>query len=918
MPMNSARTKKRSPRIGSVLRNLFQRVDPRAEVEEELTFHLDQRIAEHRARGLTRAEAQRAALRGFGDLGRLRNTCYQLATQRNQRMRLRELFTDLRLDVVFALRQLVSHRGFAVAAILTLGLGIGANGAVFSVVNAFLLRPLPVKDAERLVIVAGVRLSDPNPFRVNYPDFRDLRARSTSLEDAAAVFFGIAGIESDSGTHQAMAAYVSHSYFTMLGLDAAHGRLLAGPEDRAGAERSLVLGHGYWQRSFGGDPTIIGRTLRVDGRPFTVVGIAPEGFAGTYAIVDMAVYLPLGTAADLAPNTGLFENRSQRDLRMIGRLAPGVALATAQAEIDTIAANLASAHPATNREIGARLFFERDARPEPQADSLGRVVGGIFLTLVALVLLIACLNVANLLLARSAHRRGELGIRAALGASRARLVRQALTESLVLAVAGAAAGLGFAILGSHLIERINVPGPLRLTFDLGLDGRSLAYLGLLALASGLIVGVAPAWRASRSNLEGELRRHGRDSGGQGRGPVRGLMVAAQLAGALVVLVIAGLFARSLEAARTMDLGFRPEAVLNIGLDPSKVGYDEAQGRAFYERLVARVRAIPGVASAAFAYSSPFGYYSESAPVIAEGAAADPVPGSANPATLSELPPIVGLNVVSPGYFATLGIALRQGRRFRISDTATSPLVVIVNQALAEKLWPGQEAIGKRLRLAPDGPLHEVVGLASNGRYRFIFEQQEPYMYLAAAQRYMARRVLHVKSAGQPPAVLAEAMRDAVRATDSAMPVFEIATLASSLDSGNGYFLPRFGSLLTMILAGLGLALAVIGVYGVIALRTAGRSREIGLRIALGATPRGIVRLVLSEGFRLAIAGLVLGLMVAIFAARSIANLLYQVSTTDLLTYVVAIAVLGATVLLGSLVPALRALRVNPTVALRGE
>lgn len=897
---------RRRPRIGRLLGSLFQRADPRAEVEAELAFHLARRVEEHEARGLSPDDARAAALRGFGDFERLRDTCHRLATQRNQRMRLRELLTDLRLDTVFALRQLASHRGFAIAAILTLGLGIGANGAVFSVVNAILLRPLPVKDAERLVMIAGTRPTALDPFRISYPDFRDLAAQSTSIEDAAAVLLGIVGVEREGTSDQTLAAYVSHNYFAMLGLAPAHGRLIGGTEDRAGAERSIVLGHSYWQRTFGGDPSAIGRQLRVDGRPFTIVGVAPEGFSGTYALVDMAVYLPLGTATESAPNVSFFDDRGQRDLRVFAHLAPNVSLPSAQAELAVIAANLARAHPTTNREVGVRVFAERDARPEPRMDNQNRVIGGIFLTLVALVLLVACLNVANLLLARATRRRGELGIRAALGASRARLMRQAVTESLVLAIAGGAAGIGFGALGSHLLERIQVPGPLRFSFDLSLDVRSFAFLAILALGSGVVVGVAPAWRAARSNLEGELRAHGRDRSGHGRGPIRTLLVGSQLAGAMVILIIAGLFTRSLAAARTMDLGFQHTQVLDLTLDPAKLGYDEAQGRAFFERLLTKVRSVPGVASAAFAYAPPLGYYGDSTHAIAEGALLDD----------GESPPVVGVNTVGPGYFETLGIPLHEGRGFDTTETSSSTPVAVINQALAARLWPGDSAIGKRLRLRQGGPLHEVVGVARNGRYRFIFEPQEPHLYLPLAQRYTALRVLHVKSASQPPTALVDSMREAVNAVDGAMPIFEVTPLTTALDGGNGYFLPRFGAVLTTILAALGLILAIIGVYGVIALRTAGRAREIGLRVAMGATPRSIVRLVLSEGFRLAVLGLVFGVIVAVFAARSIASLLFEVSTTDLPTYLAAIAILAVTVLLGSLIPALRALRVDPTVALR--
>jgi predicted permease len=669
----------------------------------------------------------------------------------------------------------------------------------------------------------------------------------------------------------------------------------------------IVLGRSYWQKRFAGDPAVIGRQVLVNGQPFTVVGVVPEGFYGTYALVEFDAYLPF---AMIFPETQFRETQQRRDnheLRVLGRLKPGVTSAQAQAAVALLAGQLEQQYPDTNKTVRARLVPERLARPEPNSADSNPYVAGVFLLLVGLVLLVACVNVVNLLLVRATTRSRELAVRAALGAGRTRLVRQLLTESLVLAAGG---GLAGALIGrwvSGLIAGIRLPADLPIRFDLSFDWRVFAYIAVVALGTGVVVGLLPALRASRADLNDVLREGGRSMADGGtRQRLRSLLVVGQVAVSLVLLVAAGLFVRSVQRAQSVDLGFDHRHVLNLSMDVSQLAIGEADGRAFYDALESRVRALPGVESVSYAYSVPFGYYSSGEYVQAEG---HPVPAG-------ERGPGVGYNMVGPGYFRTMGVPIIRGRAFTEQDDERGRKVAIVNQAMAARLWPGEDPIGRRFRMeGSDGAWLEVVGLTATGKYNFIFEDPREYFFAPLAQQYRSLRVLHIRTAGNPEALIATVEKE-VRALKPDLPVYDVRSMTKMLDGPNGFFLLQMGALFGGGLGLLGVVLALVGIYGVVSYAAAQRTQEIGVRMALGAQRSDILRLVVGRGLVLVGIGLVLGLGTALGTSRLLGNLLFGISATDPITFLAVPLALGLMALAASYVPAMRATRIDPMRALR--
>ncbi len=811
-------------------------------------------------------------------------------------------------DVRLGLRVLGKSPSFTLAIALTLGLGIGANAAVFSIINTLLLRPLPVADPTNLYVVSVTHQDNEQPHQVSWADYVDYRDKAGVFSDLAAYEIGFAGLSADNRADRITVTHVTGNFFSMLGVRPAVGRLILPAEGQTyGADPVIVLGHTYWKKRFGGDPSVVGRHVLVNGQPFTIVGVVPEAFTGVYALVEFDAYMPFGMIFPEATFRELIARRENHELRVLGRLKPGVSLAQAQAGMELLSKQLEKQYPDTNKTVRARVIPEHLARPEPNAADSNPFVAGVFMLLVGLVLLVACVNVVNLLTVRATIRQRELAVRAALGAGRMRLVRQLLTESLLLSAAGGLAGAGIGRWVSGLVSRMQLPMDLPIRFDLSFDWRVFGYVALVALGTGLVVGLLPALRASRTDLNAALREGGRGmADGGSRQWVRSALVVAQVAVSLVLLVAAGLFVRSVRHAESVDLGFDPRHVLNASMDVSQQGYDEARGREFYREIEARVRTLPGIESVSYAYSAPFGYYNSAEYVEAEG---QPVPPG-------QRRPSAGLNLVGPDYFQTMRIPIVKGRAFTLQDDERARPVAVVNELLAKKFWPGQDPIGKRFRMdGTDKRWLEVVGVTRTGKYNYIFEDPGLYFFAPIAQQYRPMRVLQVRTAGAPEA-LAPAIQREIRAVNPDLPVYDVRSMERMLQGPNGFFLLRIGALFGGALGALGLVLALVGIYGVVSYAASQRTQEIGVRMALGARRGDILRLVVGRGVILIGLGVVAGLAASFGVARLLSHLLFGISATDPVTFIAVPFLLGGMALVASYLPALRATRIDPMTALR--
>jgi predicted permease len=814
-------------------------------------------------------------------------------------------------DVRVAMRMLLKNPGFSVVVILTLALGIGANTAVFSIVNSFLFRPLPVRDPGRLIVIAYEDPQAAFPHEVSNADLQDFEAQSRVTSDMTAFLVNFAGLSTGNRSERVFVTFAKGNYFSMLGVQPALGRLFLPSEgETAGAEPVIVLGYAYWMRRFNGDPSVVGKSVNLNGQPVTIIGVTPKPFFGTFYIVDSDAYAPLKMFASSAGSVDILTDRTQRQLRVLAHLKPGVSMAQASASLQVIADNLARAYPQTDAGLKMDVVPEQLARPEAASASFWPVIASVFMGLVGLVMVVTCVNVTNLLLARASMRAKEMAVRAALGAGRVRLFRQLLTESLLLSGLGAVGGAFIGMWLMNWIETLQLPGDTALRTTQPFDWRMFLFVASLAVVSGPLAGLVPAWRATRIDLNETLRESGRSlTGGMAHNRLRSALVVAQTAGSLVVLIMAGLFLRSLQHAQKADLGFKPEHVLNLTMDMHELGYDEQRGANFYRELGSRVRALPGVDSAAFAFSVPMGYY---------GAGRNPLWNESQSGVPASQVPSVGFNKVDADYFRTMGMEILRGRAIDERDQSTTQPVAVINQYLAEKLWPGQDAIGHHLRRGMDDAVPvEVVGVVKYSKGTFIAEDPGPYFYVPLTQNYSSVRVLHIHSS-LPAADIAREVQAQVHALDPNLPVFDVMPMTTSLEGGNGYFFMRIAATFAGALGGLSLLLAVVGMYGVISYAVNQRIHEIALRIALGAQKQNIFGMVIGHGLKLVVAGLVIGVTLAAGLSRFLESLLVNTGALDPVAYGSASLVLVAVAALGCYVPARRALRVDPMITLRYE
>ena len=812
-------------------------------------------------------------------------------------------------DIRHGARMLLKNPGFTAVAVLTLALGIGANAAIFSIVNAFLLRPLPVYQPEQLVHVANSHPENLEPHRISYLDYQDYRAQSDAFTDLAAYKIDFVGMSADGRADRVFAAFVTGNYFSMLGVEPAEGRLiLPGEGKNPGADPVVVLGNEYWRKRFGGDPSVVGKAITVNGHPCTIIGVVPAKFHGTFTIGETQAYIPFGMAGLDPTSKETFTKRDEHALLVLGRLKPGVTAKAAQVSLQVIASGLEKQYPGSNKGIRIYVIPEHLARPEPQSAAQTPLVASVFLGLVGLVLLVACVNVVNLLLSRSSGRSKELAIRAALGAGRSRLVRQMLTECLLLSLLGGLAGAAAGMWASRMLASIQLPGDLPFRLDFSFDWRVFGYSTLIALVAGLIAGLVPALRASRTDVHDAVREGGRGTAGDGHHRLRDALVVAQVAGCLVLLVAAGLFLRSLSHARSVELGFKPDHLLILSMDPAQQGYDEVRGRAFFKQIEERMRALPGVQSATLSFTYPMNYDNLNAYIRLEGQS--PEEGKRNPVAL--------YNDVGSDYFETTQTRILRGRALTLADQDSPVRVAVVNETMASRLWPGADPIGKRFFYDnAEGKPIEVVGVAQAGKYGWMFEDPTPYFYMPIGQDYRSERVLQMRTAGAPQDLALTAIKE-IHALDPNLPVYDVMTMEHALEGGNGFFLLNIGAGFAGALGGLGLVLAVIGVYGVVAYAASRRTNEIGIRMALGADRSDILRMVLRQGLGVVLVGIGVGVVVALGLAQFLANMLFGIRPSDPVTFGVVTVMLAASAVVACYVPARRATRVDPLVALRYE
>jgi predicted permease len=817
-------------------------------------------------------------------------------------------------DLRHTLRFLWANKPFTTAAVLTLAVGLGANTALFGLIN-IASRPLEIPEPHRLVSIAAETAGDESggfQYAFSLDALGDLQQRATSFSEIVGVMPRIGGLSANSKAAQFFFVAVSDNYFSGLGVEPHLGQLFT---SRSGSPAAIVLGHGFWLKHFGGDAGVIGRAVRINGHPAVVTGVVPRNFRGTFLAVDLDGYVALDDLRVIEPDVErwLYRNRKARTLQLFGRLAPGASVKTAGLELNAHLAAIAQEHPESDAGLSARVVPEPLARPLPlrsitEALPLVRLLG---LVVSGLVLLIACLNVANLLLVRASARQREMAVRLALGAGRLQLVRQMVVEGLVLSALGGLAGL---ILG-HWVTRTLIGGldlgaDLPFSLDPGFDFRVFLYSFAATTVAGLAIGLWPAWRASRADARGALHDGGRSqSDSVDRQRARRVLVVGQIAGSLALLVVAGLFVRSLTTAQDIDLGFDAAHLVTVRLDPRQVAYDEADTDAFYRELLRRVRGWSDVASAALAFNVPMTYLSSGGAVYIEG---QPLPANGQP-------PTSFLNHVGHDYFATMQIPLLAGRTFTEDDErgrSETRRIAIVNEAMAARFWPGQDPIGKRFRVyGPNDPMLEVVGLVKDSKYVVVFEGPRPFFYLPL-ERDGTLRTLHVRAKGDP-ALLVPRLEREISALHPDLPIADLRTMERSLSGIFGFFIFRLGAVQAAGMGLAGLTLALVGVYGVVSFGARLRTREIGIRMALGAQPRDVLRLILGQGVLLVAAGLALGLAGAAAMSRALASVLPLVRP-DWATFAGMAVALGALAIWACYVPARRATKVPAMTALRHE
>jgi predicted permease len=893
-------------RFISWLRATLYRPNMENEMDTELRFHLEAYADDLLRNGVPRQEALRRARLEFGAIERAKEECREARGV--------TFLETLSHDLRHAVRLLRKNPGFTAVAVLTLALGIGANSAVFSVIDAVLFRPLPVSAPQELLDVYNTKpgeLFADAP--LSYPDYIDIRDSNKTFAGLLGFAPNFLALEGNGEGEMISMEEVSGNYFDVLGVKPILGRTFDVSQANApGGYPCVVLSYNAWQRKFNADPGIVGKTVRLNGNVLTILGVAPRNFFGLLRGLSPALWVPVTMDSTLHTGEPL-QDRGSQWLFVIGRLNPGVSATQAQAELKTIATGLERQYPKSNQQRGIELIPTSQVKIMPEIDGALYATSYVVIAFVTLILLIACANLAGMLLARASVRRKEIALRIALGAGRRRLIRQLLTESLLLSLLGGALGLFLTVFFdkavSSALQELHLGVPIQVGLALTLDFRVFMYTLIAVTGATLLFGLVPALKASNVNLNSGLK----DETGGGRSKHRTLkaLVVAQVATSLLLLICAGLSLRSMRNAFRVDPGFKPAGVITASFYPSLAGMNADQAGSFYNDLTSRVRALPGVQSVALTQRLPLTLGIQISTCAPQGKDTGPL----------DRWPHVDRSSVGPAYFQTMQIPILRGREFTETDTATSPLVVIVNEALANLFWPGQEAIGQKVRFGVDEKYAEVVGLTPNGKYRTLGEKARPYIYRHVRQQadpdlILLARMANDASEARNAAAAPAALRQSVREFEHQVPAMQFESLEDRISIS--LLLPRAAASLFGFLGLLGLALAAIGLYGVIAYTTSQRTHEIGIRMALGAKSPEILQLILRQGLVLGVVGVAIGLAAALAATRLLSIVLYGISATDAITFLGISLFLLLVSLLASYIPARRATRVDPLVALRYE
>lgn len=873
------------------VRSLFRRRAMESDLEDELRYHSERQIQGYLEAGMSRDEAVRSLRLEFGGLDQVKEECRDARGV--------GLIETLGQDLRYGWRTLRKSPGFAAAALFTLALGIGANTAIFSVVYGILIQPLPFRDAGRLMV-----LNETTPrvglVSVSYPNFQDWRAQSRSFSELAAVASVRFNMSGGDRPESIRGLAASPNFLPMAGIVPAMGRGFYPSEEKAGTTPVVLLSYALWQSHFGADPKALGRTIRLDSHTATIVGVLPQNFRW---MERCDVMEPIGVWA--THNDATNERGDRGDLIAVGRLAAGVGVEQARAEMDAIAAGLARAYPQTNDQFSVQVqpvreAFSGDVRPA----MLVLLVASLF------VLMVACANVANLFLMRSAARVREFALRLAIGATRGRIVRQMLTESLLVALLGGLAGVALAMAGTPAIVRL-IPSDALAGATVELSGSVLLFSGVLVIFSMFVFGLAPALHATSGDVQTDLKAGGKTTGAGQQSRWRGWLATSELAVALVLLVGAGLMVKSLYRLLSVDSGFRPEHVVKMEMELRLAQYDkDAAVTGFWQQTLDGVRALPGVESAAVGTAIPLTQDHSRADITVEGM---PLP---KPGTY----PHPDVHIVSPDYAKTLGIRVLQGRAFTDADREELPRVAMINALAAEQLFHGADPVGRRFIFghlkANEAPQWlTIVGVVGDTRMYGLANPSRLEIYVPFRQAAANAMTLLVKSRQDPSAVVS-AVRGVVASIDKEQPIFAIATMDEVVNTSVAT--RRVTLILLGLFSALALTLAGIGIYGVISYSVAQRTREIGIRMALGAQRRDVLRLVLAQGWKISAAGIVIGSVVSLALTRLMVNLLYSVSANDPGTFTAVVAVLALIATVASYVPARRTARVDPQMVLRQD
>jgi len=806
-------------------------------------------------------------------------------------------------DVQYGFRNLVKRPSYTAIALITLALGIGANTAIFSLISTILLRPLPVPHPEQLVEVYGTVHRGADYTIQSYLNYKDYRDRNNVFSGLMAYRFAPMSLSLDNRNERVWGYLVSGNYFDTLGAQPALGRYFLPEEDKTpGSHPVAVITHACWQKRFAAQ-NVIGQSIRINGHVFTIVGVAPEGFRGTEIAYAPDLFVPMMMAHEIEPGSNWLDERESDNMFVVGRLKPGLTTAQAESNLRTITEQLGKEYPHENEGRGVRLLTPGLFLPEIRNSVIG--FGGALMAVVGMVLLLTCVNLANLLLARATERRKELAVRVAMGASRARIVRQLVTEAIMLSLGGGLGGLFLAAWINALVSSMKFPEELPLVLELRLDWRVLLFAFGVSLATGIAFGLLPALQSSRPDLVPALKDE-KSMGGFRRSRLRNALVVVQVALSLVLLVCAGLVVRSLQVAQKTPPGFNPENAVMLSFDLGLQGYTEEKGRTFQKQLLQNAQSLPGVRSVALVSTVPLSLDYSFTTIYVEG---QPVTGQTNL-------PLAIPNRVSPNYFHTMEIPLR-GRDFSDRDVKDAPRVAIVNETFARRMFPGRDAIGGRFNFdGPDQPFWEVIGVAADGKYNTLGEDQKSAFYRPLLGNYSSDTSLVARTSGADSQTAISGLRNEVLRLDPTLPVYNVRTLSDHMSVP--LFSYRMAAIVLASFGVLAIVLAAIGIYGVMSYVVAGRTREVGVRVALGAARSDVLLLIMRQGMSLAVLGLVIGLAIGFAAAQLVVKLLFGVSPADPTTFTGVFILLALVAALACYVPARRATKVDPLVALRYE